>query len=115
MNLAGTTFRAVSNSANGNLNSETEMRFTDDDRIVVGVYSGGTIAAGHVLAKRIGESELDVLYHGATTEGIHNAGKARATFAADDDGRMRMHLEWQWLTGDQSKGRSEWVLLDNVR
>jgi hypothetical protein len=115
MNFAGTTFRAVSNSANGNLNTETEMRFTGDNGIVVGVYSGGTIAAGHVLAKRVGESELDMLYHGATTDGIHNAGKARATFGADRDGRMRMYLDWQWLTGDQSKGRSEWVLLDDAR
>jgi hypothetical protein len=23
---------------------------------------------------------------------------------------LRMHLDWQWLTGDQSKGTSEWVL-----
>jgi hypothetical protein len=52
MNLAGKTFRAVSNSKNGNLNTETEMRFTSDDGIVVGVYSGGPITVGHVLAKR---------------------------------------------------------------
>jgi hypothetical protein len=66
MNLAGKTFRAVSNSQNGNLNTETEMRFTSDDGFVVGVYSGGTTAVGYVLAKRINESELEMLYHGVT-------------------------------------------------
>ena len=114
MNLAGKTFRAVSNSQNGNLNTGTEMRFTSDDGLVVGVYSGGTIAVGHVLAKRINEAELEMLYHGATNEGVHNAGKAHATFSPDNTGCMRMHLDWQWLTGDQSKGQSEWILIDNA-
>ena len=111
MNLAGITFRAISNSKNGSLNSETEMRFTSDDGIVIGNYSGGTIIAGHVLGKRIGESEMEMLYHGATISGEIQAGKARARFALDKANRMRMYLDWQWLTGDQSKGQSEWLLV----
>lgn len=109
MNLAGTTFRAVANSENGSLNTETEMRFTSDDGIVVGTYSGGTIAAGHVLGKRLGESEVEMVYQGATTGGDVQAGTARARFAVDEDDRMHMSLDWQWLTGDRSEGRSEWV------
>ena len=113
MNLKGKTFRAISNSSNGNLNTETEMRFTSDDTVVTGLYSGGTIAIGHVLAKRINELELEMLYQGATKEGVHNAGKAHATFSSDDAGRTHMRLDWQWLTGDQSKGQSEWVLTED--
>jgi hypothetical protein len=113
MNLTGKTFRAVSNSKNGHLNTETEMRFTSDNGVVTGTYGGGTIAIGHVLAKRISESEMEMLYHGATKDGAHNAGKALATFSSDDDGHMHMHLDWQWLTGDQSKGQSEWILADD--
>ena len=114
MNLAGTTFRAVSNSRNGHLNSETQMRFTADDGIVVGTYGGGTITVGHVLAKRTSATELEMLYHGATSDGIHSAGTARATFSQDSEGRVHMHLDWQWLTGDRSKGQSEWVLVDGA-
>ena len=111
MNLAGTTFRAVANSKNGSLNTETEMRFTSDDGIVLGNYSGGTIVAGHVLGKRVGESEMEMLYHGAAISGEVQAGKAHARFALDKANQMRMYLDWQWLTGDQSKGRSEWLLV----
>ena len=114
MNLAGRTFRAVSNSKNGHLNTETEMRFTADNGIVVGTYSGGTIAVGHVLAKRTSATELEMLYHGATSDGIHSAGTAHATFSPDGEGRLRMYLNWQWLTGDRSKGQSEWVLVDGA-
>jgi hypothetical protein len=111
MNLAGMTFRAVANSKNGSLNTETRMRFTGDDPVIVGTYGGGTIVAGHVLGKRIGESEMELLYHGATTTGEIQAGRALAAFVKDDQGHLRMHLEWQWLTGDQSRGQSEWMLL----
>ena len=109
MNLAGKVFRAVSNSKNGHLNSETEMRFTADDGIVVGTYSGGTIVIGHVLAKRTSATELEMLYQGANRDGVQSAGTAHATFSPDSEGRLRMCLDWQWLTGDRSKGQSEWV------
>ena len=109
MNLAGVTFRAVANSENGSLNTQTEMRFTRDDGIVVASYDGGTIAVGHVLGKRLGEDELEMLYQGATTAGDVQAGTAHATFSLDEEGRVRMHLDWRWLTGDGSSGRSEWV------
>jgi hypothetical protein len=46
MKLAGATFRAVSNSENGNINDETEMHFTSEGEVVVGHYSGGAILAG---------------------------------------------------------------------
>jgi hypothetical protein len=111
VNLAGKVFRAVSNSKNGHLNSETEMRFTTDDGIVVGTYGGGTIVVGHVLARRTSATELEMLYQGATRDGIQSAGSAHATFSVDSEGQMHMHLNWQWLTGDRSKGQSEWVLV----
>ena len=111
MDLTCTTFRAVANSANGSLNNETEMRFTSDDGIVIGNYSGGTIVTGQVLATRLGESELEMLYQGATAGGVIQAGRAHATFATGDDDRLHMYLNWQWLTGDRSEGKSEWVMV----
>jgi hypothetical protein len=109
--LAGLAFKAVANSKNGSLNTETIMRFTSDEGVIVGSYSGGTIVLGHVLAKRLTDSEIEMLYQGATTTGLVQAGKARAQFRPNAEGRMSMYLEWQWLTGDGSSGQSEWVLV----
>ena len=61
MKLTGLAFKAVANSKNGSLNTETIMRFTSDDPVVAGNYSGGTIVAGHVLARRLSESEIEML------------------------------------------------------
>ena len=63
------------------------------------------------LRNAAANSPWKMLYHGATRSGIHNAGKAHATFSRDSEGHLRMSLDWQWLTGDQSSGRSEWVLI----
>jgi hypothetical protein len=111
MKLTGLSFRAVANSKNGSLNTDTIMRFTSDDGLVIGNYGGGTIVAGHVLGKRLGESEIEMLYQGATRDGNVQAGKAHARFRPNAAGQMSMYLEWQWLTGDRSTGQSEWVLL----
>ena len=111
MKLTGLAFRAVANSKHGSLNTDTIMRFTSDDGLIIGSYSGGTIVAGHVLAKWRAESEIEMLYQGATTAGQVQAGKAHARFGPNADGRMSMYLEWQWLTGDRSSGQSEWVLV----
>jgi hypothetical protein len=113
MNLAGTTFRAVSNSKHGSINTETEMRFSSDGEIVIGNYSGGTVVAGQVLGKRLGESEMEMLYHSANMGGEIQAGKAHGRFALDEEGRMHMVLDWQWLTGDRSSGQSEWLLVSS--
>src|SRR5688572_1762916 len=102
MNLAGTIFRAVSNSKHGSINTETEMNFMSDDGIVIGSYGGGTVITGHVIGKHVGDSEMEMLYHSANTSGAIQAGKAHGRFALDGEGRMHMHLDWQWLTGGGS-------------
>jgi hypothetical protein len=75
MTLAGKTFRAVANSANGTIGTDTTM-----------------------------------LYHCVTTSGELKAGQASARFTTEADRRHWMKLDWQWLTGDRTSGRSEWIL-----
>jgi outer membrane lipoprotein SlyB len=111
MNLTGTIFRAISNSKHGSINTETEMRFTSDEQIVIGSYGGGNVTTGHVIGKRIGDAEIEMLYHSANVAGDIQAGKAHGRFAMDEEGRMHLYLDWQWLTGDGSVGQSEWLLI----
>lgn len=110
MNLAGKTFRAVANSENGRIDTDTEMTFSADDGVAIGTYRGGTIAIGHVIAKHIGDSEMEMLYQCVTTSGEVRAGRAHAILTVDDAQEIRMRLDWQWLTGDRTHGTSTWVL-----
>ena len=79
--------------------------------VVAAKYKGGTIVKGHVLGKRVSESEMELLYLSATIGGEVKAGKAHAKFSRGDDKKLHMHMDWQWLTGDHSSGQSEWVLV----
>lgn len=85
MKLTGLAFRAVANSKKGSMNTDTIMRFTSDDGSIIGNYRGGTIVAGHVLAKWLAESEIEMLYQGATI-----AGEVQAVRHMDDSDRMQM-------------------------
>ena len=50
MQLIGLAFRAFANSKNGSLNTETIMRFTSEDGVIVGSYNGGTIVVGQTTS-----------------------------------------------------------------
>jgi len=111
MTLAGETFRAIANSSNGTVSTETTMTFVSEGEAgILGVYRGGAIRAGAVVARRTSDSTVEMLYHCVTATGELKAGQASARFAEDADRRLRMHLDWQWLTGDRTGGRSEWML-----
>jgi hypothetical protein len=110
MQLAGKTFRAITNTASGTINTETTLTFVSEDGPLLGVYSGGTIVHGNVIACRNGESSIEMLYQCLTVAGELQAGCALGKFEWGADQQLHMYLDWHWLTGDQSKGQSEWVL-----
>jgi hypothetical protein len=110
MKLTGVTFQVLTNSSHGTINTQTTMTFvSDDESEIVGRYQGGTIKTGNVVGRWIDRSTLEMLYQCITVSSELKAGRALASFHCDSDDRMHMHLDWQWLTGDQSKGTSQWI------
>ena len=72
MNLAGKTFRAVSNSENGSLNTETEMRFTSGGTAVATV----SLATTEKFTDKEGQKREDTQWHriviwGKTAQSLH--------------------------------------------
>ncbi len=111
MNLTEKTFRAIANSSNGTISTDTTMTFVSEDETgILGVYAGGTIQAGQVVARRKDHCTVEMLYQCVTVSQELKAGRALARFSHTPDKTLCMHLDWQWLTGDQSGGVSEWIL-----
>lgn len=112
MTLAGRTFRAIANSANGTITTDTTMSFTEEkDGAILGVYGGGTIHHGNVVAIWRTGTGLEMLYHCVTNTGELRAGHALGVLAeAPEDQKTHLYLDWQWLTGERSRGSSEWVV-----
>lgn len=106
-NLDGKTFRSVANTGNGDVSGETIFHYRQQGRVVTATYSGGGVAAGHLIANVLPNGQLDMRYHHVNAGGALMLGTCRSTPRLLQDGRLAFIEEWQWLSGDRSSGTSE--------
>ena len=104
--LDGKVFRAVSNTANGEVDGQTVFHYSQSGDIVTARYSGGPIVQGQLLATMDDHGELDMRYHHLNREGQFKIGMCRSVPTRLPDGRIRFDEAWQWLCDDLSSGRS---------
>ena len=105
-------FIPVSNSANGEVSPEVIFHYRQTGRIVTCSYTGGRIVSGQLIALVDEEGRLDMRYHQVNDRGELMTGVCRSTPELLPDGRIRLHEEWRWTSGDGSKGSS---LLEELR
>lgn len=106
INYHNRVFRSVVNTDNGEANADTRFHYTQEGDIVTGSYSGGGIVKGHLMAKVLPDGSLEMRYHHLNQQGEFMLGKCFSRPEVLPDGRIRLHEEWQWLSGDGSKGHS---------
>lgn len=109
IDLNNKIFRSVSNTDNGEVNSDTLFLYHQEEGRVWAEYSGGNIVKGHLLGKILSSGRLEFLYHHINLDGDLMVGKCLSTPELLSDGRIRMKEEWKWLCGDKSTGESEVV------
>ena len=102
----GRRFASVTNTPNGDVGAETIFEYRQTGGRVRARYSGPGIAFGSLVAASDPAGALDMRYRHFTPEGELRAGTCRSTPERLPDGRLRLHEEWQWTTGDRSGGRS---------
>ena len=99
-------FRSVANTPNGEVGAETRFHYRQRGDFVWASYEGGGIAHGHLVATVAADGALDMLYHHRSATGALMAGVCRSRLEILPDGRYRLHEEWQWTSGDKSRGTS---------
>ncbi|WP_136466533.1 hypothetical protein [Flagellimonas onchidii] len=102
------TFSLLENSENGKVSSDTIFRYRQEGNLVTADYEGGTIRYGKIIAK-LDEDKLEMLYQCLTEDGELKAGKAEAHIRMDENNKIRLLLDWQWLNDSTKKGTSEYV------
>jgi len=107
-NLNNKKFALVQNSANGQVNTETVFEYKQDGNLVTADYFGGTIRYGKIIAELKGD-ELNMLYQCLTADGQLKAGKAVAKISFTENSKMKLNLNWEWLTNSNEKGKSEYI------
>ena len=106
ISLDGKKFRSVNNAPNGEVSADTLFDFRQEGRIVTGLYKGGQIEQGQLLAVMGDGGELDMRYHHLNKAGDLMLGTCLSTPEILPDGRIKYYERWQWLCGDKSSGES---------
>lgn len=104
-------FALIQNSDNGQVNTETIFNYKQDDNLVTADYFGGTIKYGKIIAALKGD-ELNMLYQCLTTDNQLKAGKALAQIMHTENGKIKLSLDWEWLTNGNDKGKSEYIEIE---
>jgi len=102
----GRRFRSVENSDTGEVGPETVFGYRQDGDVVSATYEGGDVRFGTLIATADGEGNLDARYGHVNASGELMTGECRSTPEMLPDGRLRLHEEWRWTSGDRSSGRS---------
>ncbi|MBK9254616.1 MAG: n-acetylglutamate synthase [Saprospiraceae bacterium] len=100
------TFRPVSNTENGETSQETLFVYQQVGNILTSEYSGGKIRKGHLIGIVNEEGQINMRYHQINIHGELMTGICISIPEILPNGKIRLHENWEWTSGDKSKGQS---------
>lgn len=106
INYNNKTFVPVSNTENGETSSETVFLYKQVGNILTSEYSGGKIKKGHLIGLVDEFGNIDMRYHQINESDELMTGICKSRPEILENGKIRLHESWQWISGDQSKGES---------
>jgi len=99
-------FKAVLNSDNGAVSSGMIFHYHQSEGILSCTYSGEHILYGQLLGLVDEHGNIDMRYHQINKNGEMMTGKCRSRPEVMPNGKIRLHEDWQWTSGDRSTGSS---------
>lgn len=106
MNYNNKKFRPISNTENGETSEDTIFHYKQTGNILSAEYMGGKIKYGHLIGL-VGEGgTIEMRYHQVNDSGLLMTGVCKSTPEFLENGKIRLHENWEWTSGDKSKGYS---------
>jgi hypothetical protein len=99
-------FRAIENSPNGEVSGDMTFHYKQEGDQLVCQYFGGKILEGWLEGIVNKEGIIEMNYTQVNIEGKQNTGNCTSTPEILPNGKIRLNEDWQWTSGDQSKGTS---------
>lgn len=106
MNYNNKRFRSIKNTDNSETSEETIFNYKQDGNIVTSEYSGGKIISGHLIGLVDEMGVIEMRYHQINSEGKLMTGRCFSTPEITENGKIRLHENWEWTSGDKSRGKS---------
>jgi|TARA_B110000908_G_C10196779_1_gene423331 hypothetical protein len=106
MNYNDKKFKPVSNSENGEVSSDMIFHYEQTGKILTCNYQGIKILKGHLIGLVDDVGNINMRYHQINQNGELMTGTCNSRPELLKNGKIRLHEEWQWTSGDKSKGKS---------
>jgi len=106
LNYNGKVFKPIRSTPNSDSSSETHFYYKQTDDIIEATYFGGNIRSGHLLGLVDTHGNINFRYHHINSENKIMSGTCRSKPEILANGKIRLHEEWLWTSGDCSEGRS---------
>jgi len=106
MNYNNKRFRPVENSVNGETTEETVFIYRQVGNILTSKYSGGQIKQGHLIGLVDEHGNIEMRYHQVNNKNELMTGTCTSSPEFLPSGKIRLHENWKWTSGDQSNGTS---------
>lgn len=99
-------FMNTNNTANGEVSGETIFYYQQVGKQIEATYSGGRIISGHLIGFMTSESTFTMSYHHINEKNELRVGQCNTEIEIQNNGKIKLIENWQWLNGDCSKGES---------
>ena len=106
VNYNNKVFKPVSNTENGETSNQTTFFYKQEGNILTAEYSGGKILKGHLIGLVDENGYIDMRYHQVNNKGLLMTGKCKSNPEILENGKIRLHENWEWTSNDKSKGES---------
>ena len=106
INYNNKTFRPISNTENGETSIETVFHYSQNGNVLTSEYAVGRIIKGHLIGLVDEEGNIDMRYHQVNDKGELMTGRCLSKPEILENGKIRLHENWQWTSGNKSKGQS---------
>lgn len=106
MNYHDKKFVSITNSENGELEANTVFHYKQEGNILTCEYSSGDVIRGHLIGVVDAKGNIDMRYHQINAKGEIMTGTCHTVPERMPNGKLRLHENWQWTSGDLSTGNS---------
>ena len=106
INYDGRKFIPKMNSENGEVGEQTNFTYHQNGNLLWAEYSGGDILKGSLIGTVLCNGELDFVYHHMNQNMQIKTGKCHSVPTVQENGKIELSEQWQWTSGDYSKGES---------
>ena len=106
INYNNKQFRPISNAENSEASAETVFYYKQDGNILTTEYCGGKIKEGLLIGLVDNEGKIEMRYSQINENNELMTGIGVSTPKILPNGKIRLRENWQWTSGDFSKGNS---------